>query len=124
MKTNLESPSGARSSDSAGGPPLIWWFAHAIAGAVLGGSALLWGLLILANGRVSLPITFRTRLVLEGTPAELFGWAMIAACIGLVSHAFLACFDRIKWPARALARAAGAVVLMLFIAALVTNLAG
>ena len=102
----------------ATGPSAMWWVAHAIAGVVLGGLPLIWGLVTLGRGETSLPL-LRFSVVLQGGAATLFACAMFAAAAGLFSHAFLTCFERIKHRAATGAKAGLGLALLLFIAALV-----
>jgi hypothetical protein len=96
----------------------MWWVAHAIAGVVLGGLPLIWGLVTLSRGQTSLPVPLFS-IVLQGGAATLFACAMFAVAAGLFSHAFLTCFEPIKHRAATLAKAGCGLALLLFIAALV-----
>ena len=121
MPTHLSRSTQARGSQRATRPPALWWVAHAVAGVVLGGLPLVWGLVTLAHGRATLPM-YPRGIVLEDTAATLFALAMFSACAGLFAFAFLTCFDRIKHCADALAKLAAAAALVLVIAALAHNL--
>jgi hypothetical protein len=123
MPTHLSRNTEARGPQRATRPPALWWIAHAVAGVVLGGLPLAWGLVTLAYGETTLPL-LRYRIALHGTAATLFALAMLSACAGLFAYAFLTCFDRIKHRADTGAKFAAAAALLLFIAALTYHAIG
>jgi len=101
------------------GPGPLWWVAHAIGGFGIGGLFLVWGLVIISRGELTIPLAIAGRLVLRDGAAALFGWALVAVCVGIIAHVFLSCFEPIKHVAQMGAKAAAGVALLLIIGALV-----
>ena len=124
MKTESHLSRDKRDAAVARGPGLLWWVAHAIAGFGIGGLFLAWGLTTFANGQTWIPLGWHRRLALEGGAATLFGWAMVAACAGMIAHGFLTCFDRLKHRAESGAKLAALAALALVIVALLAQLIG
>ena len=112
-----ETTAADRSSTTATRPSALWWLAHAVAGVVLGGLPLVWGLVVLHRAEVMIPARHGS-LVLSGGAATLFAIALFATAAGLFAHAFLTCFEPLKHRAASGAKAACGLALLLFIAAL------
>lgn len=108
----------------AGGPPASWWWANAIAALVVSVPLLVWGLLAVSSGHTSIWYwRFGLRRVeFFGVAAKILGAALMVGSCGLFAHMFLTCFDALKWKASSFAKLAGALFLLLFIAAVVQRL--
>ncbi|MFO0838825.1 MAG: hypothetical protein U1D55_09885 [Phycisphaerae bacterium] len=111
--------------------PPGYWIGTAAATSLVAGPLLAWGTYVLLVGRAWLPTrgwydrgAFGGGLVLTGRCAKLFGIALLAACVAMIANAVIRCLDGYELLGERLTYVAGAVALLLVIAALVLNIAG